>query len=273
MVIIPRLLTVIAQHTQLRRQFVVIGRDHAAVAEAAQVLRRIEAEGTQRAQRTGPPAAILGADRLASVFDDGNAAGRGRDLPDLVHLGTLAEEMHRNDRLRGRRQLVQHVGRIEIKRFGQDIGKHRFGAQPPHGAGGRKERKARHDHLVARPDAQRQQRQARVASLPEAQPTACFDPQYSAIAASNRAQAGPCTKAPESQTSDNAASTSPTQLARFRGLHRAWEPGSIAATLSRLAWFNPQRGNDLRAAEVSAIVAHRSTSSRRSACNRQSAAK
>ena len=35
------------------------------------------------------------------------------------------------------------------------------------------------------------------ASLPDAQPTACSAPQYSAIAASNCAHAGPCTNAPD----------------------------------------------------------------------------
>ena len=35
------------------------------------------------------------------------------------------------------------------------------------------------------------------ASLPDAQPTACSVPQYSAIAASNFAHAGPCTNAPD----------------------------------------------------------------------------
>ena len=63
------------------------------------------------------------------------------------------------------RQLVQHVGRIEIERFGQDIGKHRLRAQSPHGAGGREEREAWHDHLIARPDTQRKQRkQDRIAA-------------------------------------------------------------------------------------------------------------
>src|SRR3954470_2741368 len=46
------------------------------------------------------------------------------------------------------------------------------------------------------------------ASLPEAQPTACSVPQYSAIAASNFAQAGPCTNAPLRETSAIAASSS-----------------------------------------------------------------
>ena len=44
---------------------------------------------------------------------------------------------------------------------------------------------------------------------------ACFDPQYSAIAASNRAHAGPCTKAPESQTSDNRGFHFASQLRVF----------------------------------------------------------
>ena len=57
------------------------------------------------------------------------------------------------------RDFVNHVGRIEIERLGHDIGKHRLRAEPPHGARRREEREARHDHFVARPDAQRHQRQ------------------------------------------------------------------------------------------------------------------
>src|SRR4051812_9547948 len=46
------------------------------------------------------------------------------------------------------------------------------------------------------------------ASLPDAQPTACSVPQYSAMAASNLAQAGPCTNVPLRETSAIAASSS-----------------------------------------------------------------
>ena len=42
---------------------------------------------------------ILGADRLARVFDNRNAAGRIGNLLNLVHRGTLAEQVHGNDRL------------------------------------------------------------------------------------------------------------------------------------------------------------------------------
>ena len=54
------------------------------------------------------------------------------------------------------------------------------------------------------------------ASLPDAQPTACATPQYAATAASNRAHAGPCTNAPDRQTSAIAASSS----ARSRSFSR-----------------------------------------------------
>ena len=93
---------------------------------------------------------------------------------------------------------------------------------------------------------------SKIASLPEAQPTACSAPQYSAIAASNRAHAGPCTNAPESQTSAIAASTSPLQL-RVLAVHIEHGNRDRWGDAFTASWFNPQRGNDLRAAEVSAI--------------------
>ena len=54
--VVPRLLPVVAQHPQLRGQLAVVGRDHAAVAEAAEILGRIEAQAAERAERAGPPA-------------------------------------------------------------------------------------------------------------------------------------------------------------------------------------------------------------------------
>src|SRR5262245_21036760 len=50
--------------------------------------------------------------------------------------------------------------------------------------------------------------ESKIASLPDAHPTACITPQYSAMAASNFVTAGPCTNAPLRDTSVIAASSS-----------------------------------------------------------------
>src|SRR5688500_12061033 len=70
------------------------------------------------------------------------------------------------------------------------------------------------------------------ASLPEAHPTACRTPQYSAIADSKRTQAGPCTNAPDSQTSAMAASI------RWRSLQFSRDTSSIGTLCGRDGDFN-----------------------------------
>ena len=67
--------------------------DEAAVTEAEEVLRRIEAEG-----RGDPGAGDVGrAERLRGVLDD-----RQTEPGELVERRRAAEEMHRQDRLRPR---------------------------------------------------------------------------------------------------------------------------------------------------------------------------
>ena len=59
-------------------QLVVVGGDEAAFAVGAQVLGKVEAEGGRIAKATGPASLVLGAVRLAGVFDDLQAVAAAR---------------------------------------------------------------------------------------------------------------------------------------------------------------------------------------------------
>ena len=82
---------------------VVVGRQHAAVAVAAEVLGRIEAEAADVAERAGAATAILRADRLAGVFDHRQSRASAPCASSGVHVGALAVQMDGNDRLGLRR--------------------------------------------------------------------------------------------------------------------------------------------------------------------------
>jgi hypothetical protein len=88
------------------------------------------------------------------------------------------------------------------------------------------------------------------ASLPDAQPIACWVPQYTAMAASNSAQAGPCTKAPLRQTSAIAASISFCKR-RFSRETSSIGTGcklelTVGAVMAAVIGINPQSGRELR---------------------------
>jgi len=81
------------------------------------------------------------------------------DLLDRTHLGDLAEEMHRNDRLRSRcdRRLDSHG--VEVVGVGLDIDENRLGTGPPDRSCRGEEGVGRGDHLGSRPDVDGQKRQ------------------------------------------------------------------------------------------------------------------
>ena len=140
-------------------QLVVVGGEHAAVAGAAEVLGRIEAEAADVADRAGAAAVELGADRLGGVFDDRQPGARRR----FEQIGSISA--HWPNRWTGSMALVAGVispldgRRIDVERVRIDVGEDRPGAQPGDGAGGGEEGEAGQDHLVARPDVQGHQRQ------------------------------------------------------------------------------------------------------------------
>ncbi len=142
----------------VRSEFRVAGGHHAALAARAEVLARIEAEAAEVAEAAAAAALVLGAVGLRGVLDDDQAA-LPRDGEDRVHVGRLAVEVHRDDRLRARRDGGLELRRVH--RVGARVNVHqpRARARVADGRDGGDERERHGDDLVARPDAGGEQRQ------------------------------------------------------------------------------------------------------------------
>ena len=123
----------------------------------AEVLAREEREAADRAQAADRVAVIAGADRLRRVLDDRDAA-RLRRLDDRRHVGRLAEQVHRHDRLGPRRDGRDRRVDVDVERVGIDVDQHRRRADAHDAAGGGEERIGRRDDLVAGADVERHQR-------------------------------------------------------------------------------------------------------------------
>ena len=139
-----------AQHPHALGDLVVEARHEPAVAEREEVLRREEAE--RRADAGLRDA--LGAERLRGVLDQ-----REPERRELGERRRPAEEVHRHDRLRPRRDPRGDVLRIEVQRHRVDVGEDRRRADAGDRLGGRVERERRADHLVAAPDPERLERE------------------------------------------------------------------------------------------------------------------
>ena len=130
--------------------------DRAAVAERAEVLatgRTRTSRSCRARRRGGRRRAIAPAACAASSSTGTPSASISRDRRDV------AEQVHDDDRLRARRQRGAHRLRRDTERLGIDVAEHRPRAGRRDRLGRRVERERRHDDLVARPDAQRAQRQ------------------------------------------------------------------------------------------------------------------
>jgi hypothetical protein len=135
-----------AEHADAVAELLVGDRDEPAVAEPEQVLRRVEAE---RGRDPGPRDHGR-AERLRRVLHE-----RQAELGELLERRRPAEQVHRHDRARPRRDPRCHLLRVEVRSGGIDVGEDRRGAAPRDRLGGRVEREGRTDHLVARPDTHR----------------------------------------------------------------------------------------------------------------------
>ena len=132
-------------------------RQRATVAERAEILGRVETVGggcAKAADRTPFAGRQV---RLAAVFDDGEVVARG-DLGDGAHVGRLTVEVHRHDRRSVRRHGRGRCVRIERQAIGIDVGKNGAGARHHDRERRVRGRERRRDHLIARPDAKRAQR-------------------------------------------------------------------------------------------------------------------
>ena len=140
-------LPVVAQDARRVRDLGGIRDQHPAVAQRAQVLRRIEAEGAGQREAAGPLAPPDRAVRLAGILDHLQSAVGGQ-RQDGLHVGDAAEQMHRDDRAGSRRDGGGHC--IGVHRaVGIAIDEHRARAHRKDGADGGDERVRLGDHVVA----------------------------------------------------------------------------------------------------------------------------
>lgn len=134
----------------------VVGRDHAAVAPAAEVLAGIETEAAHGADGAAAAAFVLGADGLGRVlYDDG--AMTGSNLEEGVHVGGAAKQMHGLDGPNvpmAPQGILDLIG-VEVHGEGVDIDEDGFDADAGERAGGREERVGSGDDLVAWPQLER----------------------------------------------------------------------------------------------------------------------
>ncbi len=138
-----------AESRETLGQRLVVGHHHTAVAETAQVLRRIEGEATDVADASGAPSALVaGADRLGRVLDDRDAESAG-GVQQGFELDAASEQVNRDDRLGSVGDGGDGLGRVDVVRTRFDVHEDRPGAEAPDDPGGREERVGGRDHLAA----------------------------------------------------------------------------------------------------------------------------
>ena len=116
-------------------QFVVAGKDGAAVAVAAQGFAGEEAGAGNGGQVAAFAALVRGAKALRGVFDHGDAVP-GRYGVDGVVIGALAIQAHGDDGLGMRGDGGFDAGGVQVQRVGVHVHKHRLDAVPKQRVGG-----------------------------------------------------------------------------------------------------------------------------------------
>ena len=102
-VVVLRLHAVVAQSRARAGQRRVVGRDQAGVAEGAEVLAREEREAAERADAADRPRPCRSAPMACAASSMTGMPGARRLVQDRVQVGAQAEQVHRQDRLRPRR--------------------------------------------------------------------------------------------------------------------------------------------------------------------------
>src|SRR5688572_20329085 len=201
-----------AKHRERSGQSLIVRRHQSAVAEAAQILGREEAETAHIGQQAGTTAILRCSDGLTGVFNDTNTPWLG-DSVDRGHIGALSEQMHRNHRFGTWGDCAFDLMGIDIKRIRVNVDEHWLGAESRNGSRGRK--KGNGTVITSSPDLTPSAINANNnASLPDAQPIPWRHPTYRAMAASNSATLGPKTKPCSSHTASITAITS-ALMARY----------------------------------------------------------
>ncbi len=155
---ITRTLAVYADFRAGLRDGGIVGEDRTAVAVAAQWLARKETGAADTRQVSTAPAPVAGTKALRRVLDHRNVPMRRGNGVDFIHVGALAIEADRHDGARAGRNRRRQLADIHVAGVGFDIDKHRLGADQCNDFGSGHERERRRDHLIARSDIQRHQR-------------------------------------------------------------------------------------------------------------------
>ena len=141
----------VRERAHLRGERGVVGRDHAALPRR-HLLVGVEREHRGRAGAADALAAALAADGLAGVLDDREPVLVG-DRAERLHVARVAEDVHRQDPARARRDRRLDGRRVEHERVGIDVGEDGRRALVEHHVGRGHERDRRGHDLVARADA------------------------------------------------------------------------------------------------------------------------
>ena len=141
----------IAQHAELLRQCSIVGRNGSALAECAQVLAGIKAKATGDPQRSGFPALVFGAMRLARIFYHKQIVSLC-NANDRIQISTLSVQVDWKDRLSSRRDCLLDQSRVHGKGNWVDVNKHGRGADCAHRFGCCNERIWDSDDFIASAD-------------------------------------------------------------------------------------------------------------------------
>ena len=147
----------VRERLQAGLQLGIVGGDHASLARR-DLLVRVEGEDRGVAVRADAPPLRERADGLGGILDHGEPVACG-DLVDAIDLAGVAEDVHRQDRARPRRDRGLDRGGVDVERVGVDVDED---GRPPlvqDAVGRRDEARRRGDHLVAGADARQPDRE------------------------------------------------------------------------------------------------------------------
>src|ERR1700674_74350 len=150
--------TPVTLHADRSCVLLVGGCNGATVAGSTQVLSWIAAEAADVPNGPGAPVLVLGAMGLAGVLDHDQTVGAG-DAHYRVHVGWEAIEVNGDNGLGSRGDCGGDPSRVDGKRHGIDLDQHGLGARVLDGSNRGDKCERGRDHLIARTDTGRQERQ------------------------------------------------------------------------------------------------------------------
>ena len=148
----------LAHHRHLLGELRVVRRHEPALAAGGEVLRHLEAERGRVAEPADRPAAVRRAVRLRRVLDDREPAPVG-DPEDRLHRRREPVQMDGEDGGRPRRDPGLDLARVDRERVRVDVGEDGRRELVQRREPARDEAERRDDHLVARPDPERGERE------------------------------------------------------------------------------------------------------------------